>query len=135
VPGVRAANNPDWLFCLDWEDNADKTMSKAKAREWIEIVESALGRPGQCVIYSGNAANEKVGSKADPFFGARRLWLAQYGSTPKCQASWSTWWLWQYSGDGRVAGVDSACDVNIYDGPIDQLVAEWSGGAPAPGRF
>jgi len=70
--------------------------------------------------------------KADPFFGARRLWLAQSVSTPKCQASWSTWWLWQYSGDGRVAGVDSACDVIIYDGPIDQLVAEWSGGAPAP---
>ena len=73
MPGVRAANNPGWLFCLDWEDNADKTMSKAKAREWIEIVESALGRPGQCVIYSGSTAKERLGSKADAFWRASSL--------------------------------------------------------------
>jgi len=84
------------------------------------------------VIYSGNTAKEKLDSKADPFlarvvFGSRstvrRRSVKQAGRHGGCG---------KYSGDGRVAGVDSACDVNTYDGPIDQLVAEWSGGAPAP---
>src|SRR5215510_6394485 len=72
--------DPDELFCLDWEDYGSNTMSAANVKEWITKVETALNRPGECVIYSGNTAKELIHGR-DEFFGARRLWLAQYGST------------------------------------------------------
>jgi GH25 family lysozyme M1 (1,4-beta-N-acetylmuramidase) len=58
-----AAPDPDELFCLDWEAASNGTMSAAEAQQWIEGVERALGRPGECVIYSGNAAKEKISGK------------------------------------------------------------------------
>lgn len=136
-----ACPDPDELFCLDWEDNPGGTkMSVTQVKQWVEAVEDALKRPGQCVIYAGNTAKEALGSKVDPWFGARRLWLCQYGSTPVVQASWKTYWLWQFT-DGvygpqphSVDGV-GPCDINSYKGDDRQLAAEWADGTaePAPG--
>jgi lysozyme len=136
-----ACPDPDELFCLDWEDNNGNVMSAANAKTWITEVEKQLGREGQCVIYSGNTAKEKI-SGNDPFFGTRRLWLCQYTSgTPTWQESWEVYWLWQFT-DGvngpsphSIAGVGN-CDINSYDqdGGAEQLAAEWATGSqhPAP---
>jgi lysozyme len=141
-----AAPDPDELFCCDWEDNptGNGRMSVADCKTWITEVERALGREGQCVIYSGNTAKEQLGDKVDTFFGSRRLWLAQYSSTPAWQKSWHGFWLWQFT-DGEYGPTPHAidgvgpCDVNSYnDGTPEQLVAEWATGsedqppAPAP---
>jgi len=141
-----ASPDPDELFCLDWEDNpgGHGKMNVDGAQQWITKVETELGRPGQCVIYSGNTAKELLGKTVHDFFGARRLWLCHYTSgTPRWQASWDTYWLWQFT-DGeagpephRIPGI-GACDINSYDqGPIEQLIAEWATGEaqpePAPG--
>jgi lysozyme len=133
-----ASPDPDELFCLDWEDNGGDVMSAANAKTWITQVENQLGRPNQCVIYSGNTAKEKISGK-DAFFGARRLWLCQYTSgTPTWQESWDNYWLWQFT-DGQVgpqphsvSGVGN-CDINSYDqGPAEQLIAEWASGSAQP---
>jgi lysozyme len=133
-----ACPDPDELFCLDWEDNGGNVMSAADARTWITQVENQLNRPGQCVLYSGNTAKEKIKGK-DAFFGARRLWLCQYTSgTPTWQESWGSFWLWQYT-DGQVgpephsvSGVGN-CDINSYDrGDAAQLAAEWATGSAEP---
>jgi lysozyme len=131
-----AAPDPDELFCLDWEDNGGDTMSADDAKEWISKVEAALGRPGECVIYSGNTAKELIDGR-DPFFGARRLWLAQYGSEWETQESWSAPWLWQYT-DGvygptphSISGI-GPCDINSYDGPAKQLIEQWASGSAQP---
>jgi lysozyme len=127
--------DPDELFCLDWEDYGDNTMSVKQAKQWITIVERALNRPGECVIYSGNTVKELLGNTVDPFFGSRRLWLAQYGSMPVVQASWSTYWLWQYTDQGSCPGVNFAVDENCYDGPTSDLIAQWAtgqAGGPTP---
>jgi lysozyme len=136
-----ACPDPDELFCLDWEDNPGGTkMSVSQVKQWVEQVEDALKRPNQCVIYAGNTAKEALGSKVDPWFGSRRLWLCQYGSTPVVQASWKTYWLWQFT-DGvygpsphSVDGI-GPCDINSYKGSDDQLKAEWADGTaePSPG--
>ena len=137
-----ASPDPDELFCLDWEDNNGKVMSSANARIWITAIETALNRPNQCVIYSGNTAKERVTGK-DPFFGARRLWLCQYTTgTPTWQESWDNYWLWQFT-DGEsgptphsVPGVSTpTCDINSYDrdGGAPQLAKEWASGGAAPG--
>jgi lysozyme len=131
-----ASPGPDELFCLDWEDNGSNTMSADQARQWITQVETALGRPGQCVIYSGSTAKELIAG-SDAFFGSRRLWLAQYGITPQPQQSWATYWLWQFT-DGQVGpsphAVDGVgpCDINSYGGSPNQLSAEWASGASPP---
>jgi GH25 family lysozyme M1 (1,4-beta-N-acetylmuramidase) len=124
------------LFALDWEDNAAGTMTKDQAQEWIDLVEKRLGRPGECVIYSGNTAKEALGASADAFFGARRLWLAQYGSTPVPQASWTVPWLWQYT-DGTSGPTPHnvgtwSGDINSYAGTPSILVSEWASGKAAP---
>lgn len=127
-----ASPEPEELFCLDWEDNGGDKMSASQVEEWITTVEEGLKRPGQCVLYSGNTAKEALGSSKNTFLGSRRLWLAQYGMTPVPQASWSTFWLWQYT-DGRVGPTPHAipgignCDINSYAGTSAQLTSEWSG--------
>jgi len=127
----------DTLYALDWEDNpSGPTMTAAEAKEFIQLLEAQIGE-GRCVIYSGNTAKEKISGR-DPFFGARRLWLAQYGTSPTCQSSWSDFWLWQYS-DGSVGpgphgcpGVTGDVDTNSYDDSDDQLFSEWTGAVPEP---
>lgn len=135
--------NPDAseLFCLDWEDNpsGNGRMSLADVKTWIKEVERQLHREGQCVLYSGNTAKEQING-VDEFLGSRRLWMAQYGSTPEWQESWSSYWLWQFT-DGEYGPVPhtipgiGACDINSYQGTAEQLIAEWPTGAndtPAP---
>jgi lysozyme len=131
-----AAPDPDELFCLDWEDNDGDRMSADDAKRWITLVEDALERPSECVIYSGNTAKELING-SDPFFGARRLWLCQYGATPELPESWSAYWLWQFTDgvDGptphEVSGV-GPCDINSYAGNADDLIAQWASGAAQP---
>jgi len=127
-----ACPDPDELFCLDWEDNGGDTMSVEQAREWITQVETQLNRPGECVIYGGNTLKE-AGIDSDPFFGARRLWLCQYGSTPSWPDCWETYWLWQFT-DGvygpsphSIDGV-GPCDISSYQNAAEQLIAEWASG-------
>jgi lysozyme len=131
-----AAPEADEIFCLDWETANDGTMSPAEAQQWIEGVEKALGRPGQCLIYSGNVAKEQL-SGPNEFFGKRRLWLAQYSSSASVQQSWSTYWLWQFT-DGQVGptphSVDGVgpCDISTYAGTAQSLASEWATGGVAP---
>jgi len=126
------------IFCLDLENNGSNTMILAQAQAFVEHVEEELGRKNQCLIYSGNLIKEMLGSKKSLFWGARRLWLAQYGPTPTVQKSWDTYWLWQYS-DGEVgpqphdvAGTSDLVDSNHFDGTPEQLRAQWSGNSEQP---
>jgi GH25 family lysozyme M1 (1,4-beta-N-acetylmuramidase) len=105
--------------------------------EFCNVVEAELGFP--IIVYSGNAAKEKLTGK-DPRFAKRRLWLAQYMSTFKVQESWSGPWLWQNNGGQRgglnsIPGIDGNCDNSTIASPmtIERLAADWGGGAQAPG--
>lgn len=134
-----ASPDSDELFCLDWEDNPGGTkMSVSQVKEWVNKVEAELGRPNQCVIYGGNTIKEALGNKVDPWFGSRRLWLCQYSSTPVIQASWESYWLWQFT-DGvygpsphSIGGI-GPCDINSYiDGDTETLINEWADGTAEP---
>lgn len=125
------------LYALDWEDSAAGTMTAAEAQEFINYVEAVIG-VNRMVVYSGNTAKEALGSATNGFFGRRRLWLAQYGSTPVVQASWQSAWLWQYS-DGvsgpqphNCPGVADSCDTDSWTGTDAELVAQWAGTPPPP---
>jgi lysozyme len=132
-----AEPDKDTLICLDWEDYNNVTMSIEQAKAFISILEDKLGRPNECVLYSGNKAKEALGPTADPWWGNHRLWLAYYGPNPTTQTSWSSAWLWQYT-DGAVGpephsipGI-GACDISSFTGTPDQLKSEWASGKAQP---
>ena len=124
----------DTLVALDFERTAGNQMTLDQARHFLLAVGEKLGR--KPVIYGGDLLKDSLGSQNDPFFGGYRLWLAQYGTHPTVQASWSQFWLWQYT-DGEsgpdpktVAGIpgDSKgrLDCDHYVGTPEQLAAEWA---------
>lgn len=131
---------PDELICLDLEPNPDSQMTQVQARAFVQGVETALDRVGECVLYSGNTIKEMLGNTVDTFWGARRLWLAQYGNLPVVQKSWDTYWLWQYT-DGTygplphtVPGISGGIDCSHFSGTPSMLEAQWAtpGGIPGP---
>lgn len=109
------------LVAVDHETDATLT----ELRQFITLVESKIGR--QMVIYSGSTIKEQLRENKDAFFGARRLWLAQYGQTAVVQKTWDRYWLWQYSDNGVIEPITGKVDLNAYDGLPSQLSAEWSG--------
>jgi lysozyme len=121
----RADPDDTTLMALDWENIKGTSPTTADARTFIEAVEDGIGH--QCVIYSGNVAKERITGN-DPFFGARRLWLAEYGDHWKVQESWKAPWLWQFSETGQVPGIRGNCDINAITDPMTQerLIAEWA---------
>src|SRR5262249_1846934 len=80
------------LVALHFED---ERMKPAQAR-WV--VTRGVGKVRRKpVIYSGHLIKDKLGNKIDDFWGAHRLWLAQYSANPTVQKSWKKYWLWQYT--------------------------------------
>ena len=128
--------NPDasTLVALDWEPTPGTQMTPEIAREFLTLLQQKLGR--NAVIYSGHTAKEYLGDRPDAFFGAHRLWLAQYGTHASVQSSWKNYWLWQYS-DGEHGPHPSAIpgiagdskgrvDCNAYGGSPADLAAQWA---------
>lgn len=115
------------LLCCDWEPYGANTASLAQAKEFLRIVYEETGqRP---VLYSGNLVKEQ--GRGDPFLCQHRLWLAQYASRPQLPRGWTSYWMWQFSGDGfagygNIPGISTkGIDCNTFGG-VD-LAAEWAG--------
>ena len=119
------------LVALDWEDVGNASPSAMQARTFLEEIESKLGR--KAVIYSGNVAKEQIQGK-DPYFGAHKLWLAEYGTTWKVQESWTSPFLWQNNGDNygpgphSIPGMSGLVDNNTIVDPMTaaDLIAQWA---------
>lgn len=61
------------------------------------------------------------------------LWEASYGSAPRPmpwpETIWGTHWtFWQWTGSGKVPGVEGKCDINLFAGSVEQLRALLTGG-------
>src|SRR5205085_7626240 len=118
VDNFLTASDPDenTLVALDFEDTPGNQMTLAQAREFLERLADRLGRLP--VIYTGHTMKDALGKKPNAFFGKHRLWLAHYSETPAVQASWKSYWLWQYTdkrtglGPNVVHGVPGDVHVN-----------------------
>jgi GH25 family lysozyme M1 (1,4-beta-N-acetylmuramidase) len=129
-----AAPDENTLVALDFEKTAGNQMTLAQAREFLTRIEDELGR--KAIIYSSNLLKEQLGSSKDAFFGAHRLWLAQYGEHPVVQKSWSTFWLWQYTDGDKgpdkktVAGIPGnekgQVDCDFFAGTSAELRSQWA---------
>jgi lysozyme len=122
------------LVALDFEETAGNQMTLDQAREFLMLVGEQLGRAP--ILYCGGLFKTEMGNTTDAFFGAHRLWLAQYGSNPTPQASWDSIWLWQYTDSttglqpNQVPGIpgdtSGNLDCNSYSFTKQQLIAEWA---------
>jgi GH25 family lysozyme M1 (1,4-beta-N-acetylmuramidase) len=122
------------LVALDFEPYSGDQMTLDQARQFLTLLGQQLGRLP--VLYSGSLIKQDLGTTVDSFFGSHRLWLADYSSMPTLQASWSQYWLWQYtdsttgltpnSVDGIPGDANGDLDCNSYDGTQAQLAAEWA---------
>jgi lysozyme len=122
------------LVALDFERDVGNQMTLQGARDFLAEIQSRLGR--RAVLYSGSTIKGALGHTADPFFGAHRLWLAQYGPNAVVQPSWEGYWLWQYTdgtagpGPRQAPGIPGNArgdlDCNRFHGTADQLAAEWA---------
>lgn len=130
-----AAPDSNTLVALDFEQTPGNQMTVAAARAFLEQVFAKLGR--RPVIYGGDRLKTELGASPDPFFGAHRLWLADYAAAPSLPPSWSKFFLWQYTdgaaGPGRktVPGIPGnrggRLDCDFFDGTSADLGAQWPG--------
>ena len=122
------------LIALDFERMADDQMTIDGVRAFSDAIFQALQR--RPVIYSSDLIKTGLGTAVDPFFGSHRLWLAEYNSNPRPQASWPSFWLWQYTDGATGPGIRTVpgisgnrvgnVDCNYFDGTPAQLAAQWA---------
>ena len=61
---------------------------------------------------------------------AHPLWLAHYTTGWPLQVyPWAGWTFWQYSSSGRIAGIATRVDLNLFNGSLEDLAAFASGSA------
>jgi len=111
------------LIALDWEPNGAHTMSCQQARAFLDRVCAKTGRTPQGIyIYGGSLLKEQVTSAEDvAYFGQYKLWLSQYSTKPRVPKAWSSYTIWQASGDGQGPPPHDAPGITIPGG-VDQNV-------------
>jgi lysozyme len=121
VESSHAVADDRTLYAADYEDEA---ISLDDLKKFLITVQSLIGRDP--VLYSGHVLKEKL-LHPDAELSKYRLWLAQYSTTPVLPPGWTEYWLWQYTQSGKVPGIDSAVDMNLFFGTADQLRRSWAG--------
>jgi lysozyme len=113
------------LYAADHEDSG---VSLNALKDFLTEVKAITGK--KPVIYSGHVLKEQL-DDYDQELAQYPLWLAHYADTPSWPGeTWPSWWLWQYTDQGTVAGVDPTTDLDRYDGSVEDLRTEWTGAAP-----
>jgi GH25 family lysozyme M1 (1,4-beta-N-acetylmuramidase) len=118
---------------LDCEDGlfegADDTTLAAELSRFLDIVQSRTGRVP--IVYASPKffADHPIVSRA---LNNYPIWVASVGntSTPNLPG-WDHWTFWQYSFNGKVNGITTDVDLNIFDGSIQDLDA-FVGGNQSP---
>jgi lysozyme len=141
VHTVRERNGQPELPCsLDLEvtDGVPAKKIQSGVKIWLEEVTQRLGR--KPMIYGGVSFLETHFSEAGhPPEWSREyaLWLGWFPSryvpamSPLMPRGWTRWTFWQYSGDGRVSGIDAPVDLDLFNGNADEFAAFAAADSPA----
>ena len=138
---IRDREDDGELPCsLDLEvtDGVSNKKTIAGVKIWLDEVEQRMGR--RPMIYSGVSFLEtSLTEHGQPPDWARdfALWLGWFpnkyvpGMSPLMPKGWPTWTFWQYSGKGRISGIDAQVDVDVFNGTAEQLIAFANSQSPA----
>ncbi|MDT5123734.1 MAG: hypothetical protein QOC96_3216 [Acidobacteriota bacterium] len=119
------------LLALDYEPNVAGShrlgpdMTTQQASQFVEAINTAHGR--YPLLYTGLAMAGHI-----PDLPQCPLWWAGYSHAPHgIPATWPTWTLWQYTGDGlgpqphTVDGIAGPIDRDQFNGDLDGLKKLW----------
>jgi lysozyme len=92
------------------------------AHNWVEIVRTRLGRSP--ILYTGSAFWRNT-LKNSSQFSEYPLWIAHYtaGPNPLLPSAWRQWTFWQFSQQGKVAGITGNVDLDVFNGTATELEA------------
>lgn len=87
---------------------------------FLRAVEAAVGfKP---LFYSGEWFMGPGGLEGDATLGEYGLWFAAYQKAePPTPAGWPFIAVWQHSATGRVPGVNGNCDLDTFNGTVDDF--------------
>ena len=110
---------------IDVEDTREGTkLYRQQVLDYAEL------QPDMGIYTSKNAWSVIMGGA---YLSTRKLWVAHYttASQPLLPTGWNSWWLWQHTSTGRLAGYAGNLDTNRFNGD-DADFAEWVGDLPIP---
>ena len=102
---------------LDIEQQGGLTSAQLRkeALEWLQLLEKKYGTPP--IIYTG--LNFKIAHLNTKEFDRYPFWIAHYYA--KEVGYKGKWKFWQHTDLGRVEGISTAVDLNIYNGSMYDL--------------
>lgn len=109
---IAKAPKPDLPLALDVETN-DSQLASVEVLKWITNFIATLATKGytDVVIYSYSSFLDQ--NLPHPHtLGSHKLWLAAYTPKAVIPKGWANYWLWQYSQEGKVAGIKTAVDLS-----------------------
>lgn len=84
--------------------------------EWCEVIIENLHR--MPIVYTTPSYWQETFAMAQP------LWISHVQTwAPLVPEAWGAWLLWQMSWKGKLNGIYSDVDIDVYDGTLDQLTA------------
>lgn len=118
---------------------ANLATNKAYISEWVRdfigVVETRLGFAP--IIYCNTSfATSLLESNLNQY----DLWVANYNYAPpsippaSIDGVWNGWDFWQYTDSGSVSGITGNVDRNVYQGTMEELLAEFLA-VPPTGDF
>jgi lysozyme len=130
----NAVDTPTLPPCIDLETpGLGRTGLNQSVRIFLEEIHNLTGRRAILYVSPGFwcsylpmpvfTANRLTKSEVD-WAVDHPLWLAHYTSGWPYQVyPWAGWRFWQYSSAGKIAGVGTKVDLNLFNGTADDLTA------------
>ncbi len=103
-------------------DETTTERAIAGAHRWLEIVHREL--KSVPIIYTGSAF-WRTTLRNSTQFSRYPLWIAHYttGPHPALPTAWQDWTFWQFSQQGKVAGITTSVDLDVFNGSAAELEA------------
>ena len=103
-------------------DNTSPNQVTDSAGQWMKTVETELGK--KPILYTGSAFWRNT-LKNSTAFVDHPLWVAHYtsGPNPLVPTAWPKWTFWQFSQQGKLAGIDGNVDLDVFNGTAADLDA------------
>ena len=132
------APTEDELIAIDLEDaTSNKLMNADEALSFARRVRERIGR--YPVLYTNHASAKLISTKyRNTDFAKMPLWYARFkgvvGDFPA--GVWQSYTIWQFSSEillqMTIPGTKADMDVNVFNGTVEQLRANWplTKGAP-----
>ncbi|ARE39947.1 Lyzozyme M1 (1,4-beta-N-acetylmuramidase) [Rhodovulum sp. P5] len=119
----RSATSLPHVLDMEWNPHSptcrkrpDGATVRAEAKRFLDILEQHYGR--RPILYTTVDFARDTGIERLP---GTEFWLRSVAGHPRETYPGARWTFWQYTGTGKVTGVDGPVDINVFRGSA----ADW----------